>query len=769
MKKRNCFFLLIAIRFFASTISFAQGFHWPLEAQPAVTSTFCEYRPRHFHSGIDLKTWRRIGLNVYAVDDGYVWRVKTSPWGSGRAVYLKLDGGRYAVYFHLSDFAAPLDHLVEQEQERIGRYSIDLFLQPGDVRVTSGQVIGYSGESGTGGPHLHFEIRDAKNRPLNPFKSGFSVTDTISPIITALSITPLNVHASVEKGHEPLVIPVQRSGPGRYRVDRSVAVTGRVGIGIRLHDLANAALNKLAVYRTDLYVDDRLLFRSRYDAFSFSQTRKVDLDRDFSLMRLGQGRFQRLYRAEGNDLPFYPDVGPAAPDTPEKGSSSSAHDWTSEPGWHTLRIVAVDANGNVSQAEMDVLVDRSPRITDFEVQRQANQLTMKAVAEDSDDDVQCVHFEYSTDFGNSWVLTAVDSANSPLGHYTVGILDVLVGTLLCRTRAFDSFGLESSPQIRFLVEDSVGLKKTQPLFQCEPRFFDTFVEWTVTADRPVEYPPEVTVVQQGGYPTRLDLTRLDGRRFSAVCPFIPHLDGEAVLYIGDEDSWDATGNLMVAFDVYTVTVEKGGSVFSRDGRAKAIFGSEGVYSTFWARIEMDSVTLPSPLPMRSDPYCYSPADIPFDKGATISLSYNTLEGGPERVGVYRHVQEDTWSYVGSVIDSVDQTISASVSSFGCFALLEDTLSPDMWNLKPREGSKITGRDVELFVRIKDRGSGIGREEDLVMELDGRRVISEYDPEGGWLACRVKRPLTIGEHVLKVSVTDLAGNTTMRESRFRVVR
>ena len=43
----------------------------PLKIPLLMSANFGELRPNHFHSGIDLKTQGRIGLPVYAMDDGY--------------------------------------------------------------------------------------------------------------------------------------------------------------------------------------------------------------------------------------------------------------------------------------------------------------------------------------------------------------------------------------------------------------------------------------------------------------------------------------------------------------------------------------------------------------------------------------------------------------------------------------------------------------------------------------------------------------------------
>ena len=90
---------------------------WPLSLDPQLTSSFAEYRTGRFHAGIDLRT-AGVGREVFAAGDGYVSRVRCSPYGYGKAVYLQLHDGNSAVYAHLSDFYPELAAFVRAEQHR---------------------------------------------------------------------------------------------------------------------------------------------------------------------------------------------------------------------------------------------------------------------------------------------------------------------------------------------------------------------------------------------------------------------------------------------------------------------------------------------------------------------------------------------------------------------------------------------------------------------------------------------------------------------------
>ncbi|MEJ2049894.1 MAG: M23 family peptidase, partial [Calditrichota bacterium] len=135
MKKKIIVFILCLIPLAAH----GQNYLWPTDASHYLTSTFGEYRARHFHSALDIKTWNRIGYKVYAVDDGYIWRIRTSNTGYGKVLYEKLKDGNIAVYAHLDHFQAPIEKFMEQLQDKQGEYEQDYFPTPSQYRVKRGE------------------------------------------------------------------------------------------------------------------------------------------------------------------------------------------------------------------------------------------------------------------------------------------------------------------------------------------------------------------------------------------------------------------------------------------------------------------------------------------------------------------------------------------------------------------------------------------------------------------------------------------------------
>jgi len=279
---------------------------WPVDAEPAITSSFGEYRPGHFHSGIDLKLYGRVGDPCRAVEDGWVSRVKVSPGGYGRALYLTLSDGRTAVYAHLDGFAPRIEEIIRAEQHARENFTVELYFKRSEaVQFKRNDIVGYAGRSGVKHAHLHFEMRDSYERPMNPLSQGFEISDGIPPRPRALAIEPMDGYSTVELDCQPRVFPnlVQRNN-GIWGPRDPVGVSGRIGLSVRGWDKADAAENLLGIYKIEMYVNGELHWETRFDKFSFSEDDLIRVERNYRLKRRGYGTYHRLYRLPGNDLDF---------------------------------------------------------------------------------------------------------------------------------------------------------------------------------------------------------------------------------------------------------------------------------------------------------------------------------------------------------------------------------------------------------------------------------------------------------------------------------
>ena len=113
-----CFTLIIPVWLFGDTV-FAQELPWPIKSPKRISSSFGEPRPGRFHFGVDFKSGGVTGKKVVAIGNGYISRVRTSPFGYGKGLYLTLDSGKTAVYGHLSGYIPEIEDIIRKLWGRI--------------------------------------------------------------------------------------------------------------------------------------------------------------------------------------------------------------------------------------------------------------------------------------------------------------------------------------------------------------------------------------------------------------------------------------------------------------------------------------------------------------------------------------------------------------------------------------------------------------------------------------------------------------------------
>ncbi|MGF1670982.1 MAG: M23 family metallopeptidase, partial [Balneolaceae bacterium] len=338
MINRYSLSFLLSFLFLLKTAAIAQApdfldkdvhYVWPTDASTYLSSTFGETRSAHFHAGLDIKTWGQEGFRVFATREGIVYRIGITPTGYGKVIYLKHDDGSFSVYAHLNRFEKELQSVADsiRLQDRIS--DLDHFIEHKNIRFNAGDVIAYTGSTGIGPPHLHFELRTPEFEPFNPLYTNLKVPDTIPPVFSGLAIEEYDL----EDGSLTNILtrnPVRR---GTHYNFGTVQTEGPFGIAVDVYDRKDRTYNAYAVYELLLIADTDTLYRSRANQFSYKEASQMFIDRSYPLLFGKRKGYQRLYRVNGNELNFHTH-------NDDKGILYL------DKGVHDITIIAKDFSGN---------------------------------------------------------------------------------------------------------------------------------------------------------------------------------------------------------------------------------------------------------------------------------------------------------------------------------------------------------------------------------------------------------------------------------------
>jgi hypothetical protein len=401
---------------FVTTFCFAQNpypqdyFRAPLDITLILSGTFGELRSNHFHSGLDIKTQQREGLAVYAVADGYISRIKISHFGYGKALYITHPNGYVTVYGHLQKFSPTIEAYIKKLQYEQETFEIEVFPNSNELPISKSDIIALSGNTGgSGGPHLHFEIRDNEERPINPLLFGLEIKDAIRPTIKNVYAYPISQNAHINNSREKQKLRLLPLQNGDYTVE-SIEAYGKIGFGIETIDRQDLATNKNGVSNIQGVYNGNLKFEIDFKRFSFDESRHLNRFIDYGHYKSKKQRIQKLFVETGNPLSMYKNLDDNGYVNVEDSTSSvykiKVNDFHNNNVWLTV---------NIEGLKTDDVKPKTDSITPFFIySKKNNELVNKNIS---------VNFPENTFYDDFYIDFSVSNDTLTLHEDTIPVKD----------------------------------------------------------------------------------------------------------------------------------------------------------------------------------------------------------------------------------------------------------------------------------------------------------------------------------------------------------
>lgn len=322
----------------------AQQLRKPMDIPVLLSGNFGELRSNHFHSGIDFKTQGVEGKPIHSVQDGYVSRISVSPWGYGNGLYITHPDGTTTVYGHLQKFSQKITTYLKEKQYEQESFNVNLSLTPDELPVKEGELVALSGNTGSsGGPHLHFEVRDTETEePMDPIEYYKDlIKDTQAPKIQGIMVYSMPGKGVVNGSRRKLELKPVTAKNGKQTLTGKIEAWGEIGLAVKGYDYMDNTSNIYGIKDITLTADSQVIFHSNLDRFAFDETRYLNSFTDFEEWKEHRSFYIKSFVDPGNRLRFIESL--------NRGILT-----IDEPRTYHLTYQLADAFGNTTQLSIRI-------------------------------------------------------------------------------------------------------------------------------------------------------------------------------------------------------------------------------------------------------------------------------------------------------------------------------------------------------------------------------------------------------------------------------
>ncbi len=361
------FLLLFFIHFsiFGQKNDFTPGyFMFPIEpgSQASLSGGFGDLRTNHFHAGIDIRTGGTEGYTVYAAAEGYISRIRVMKGGYGNVLYITHPNGLTTVYGHLKNFGDKIEEYLRKKQTEKKVWEIEVIPELKELLVDKGEIIGISGNTGaSGGPHLHFEIRDANENALNPLKFGFAeIQDNVPPIVEKVILKPMDSYSRINGEFGRISIAPSKDGIENYSISKILKARGNIGLELNAYDKSQTSPFRMGINRLEVKIDGKPSYKLNLDKMPFDISKDINVHIDFEIAETNGIRIQKCYVADGNRLSIY--------ETDKFKGKIQIND----TALHQVDVQLMDSFGNTSYLFFQIQGDQTSESSEEELAEESN-------------------------------------------------------------------------------------------------------------------------------------------------------------------------------------------------------------------------------------------------------------------------------------------------------------------------------------------------------------------------------------------------------------